>query len=119
MTEIYSPGSHLLLTLHVDDDHLLIGLSDFQDFLQQKIAEFDLQVVGISTHVFDGGGFTAAICLMESHICIHTWPEFNQLTLDIYLCNYLKDNTEKVTLLGEEFKAYFKSKVLKETVVNR
>ena len=85
----------------------------------KSIHEFELEIVGISEHVFDPCGFTMAICLKESHICIHTWPEFNQLTLDIYLCNYLKDNSYKVTLLGDCFKEYFKAKVLNETNVYR
>jgi S-adenosylmethionine/arginine decarboxylase-like enzyme len=56
---------------------------------------------------------------MESHICIHTWPEFGQLTLDIYLCNYLKDNSDKVFRLGSLFKDYFNAIVINETVVDR
>lgn len=88
-------------------------------FCQEKIKQYDLQVVGISSHVFEGNGFTAAYCLKESHICIHTWPEYHQLTLDIYLCNYLKDNSDKVLALGNDFKEYFEASVLNETLVNR
>lgn len=119
MTESYSPGTHLLLTMQVDDVNLLTSLALFNDFSSQKIMDYGLTTVGISTHMFEGGGFTAAICLMESHICIHTWPEFKQLTLDIYLCNYLKDNSSKVLALGEDFKCFFNAQVIKEILVNR
>jgi len=119
MTQHYSPGLHQLLTLKVDDLSLLTSLEKFLSFSQKMIEEQDLKIVGISSHQFDTHGFTAAICLMESHICIHTWPEFNQLTLDIYLCNYLKDNSSKVLKIGDAFKAYFKAEVLNETLVNR
>ncbi|WFB62156.1 S-adenosylmethionine decarboxylase [Sphingobacterium sp. WM] len=119
MLESYRPGKHLLLTLQVNDPKLLCDLEGFLQFTQEKLDQYDLKMVGCSSHSFDGAGFTAAVCLMESHICVHTWPEFSQLTLDVYLCNYLKDNSEKVLDLGKEYKAYFESTVLTETLVNR
>ncbi|MDR2411800.1 MAG: S-adenosylmethionine decarboxylase [Candidatus Peribacteria bacterium] len=33
------------------------------------------------------------MCLTESHISIHTWPESKFLTLDVYVCNYNDDNS--------------------------
>jgi S-adenosylmethionine decarboxylase len=115
----YSPGLHKLLTLEVSNSDKVTNLTAFEEFAIQIIKEQNLEIVGISKHTFDSNGFTAAICLMESHICIHTWPEFNQLTLDIYLCNYLKDNSEKVEILANAFKNYFEAKVLNETNVYR
>jgi len=119
MNEKYTPGKHLLMTLQVEEASLLTTIDPFLEFTKKQINIHNLQIVGISTHSFEGGGFTAAICLMESHICIHTWPEFGQLTLDVYLCNYLKDNSEKVLHLGRLFKTYFNAIVINETVVNR
>lgn len=119
MTTQYNPGTHKLLTLQVDDDKLLKNLDAFLAEAHTEINRYNLTVVGVSSHIFGGAGFTAAICLMESHICVHTWPEFNQLTLDIYLCNYLRDNTEKVTQISESFKRYFGAEVIKEITVNR
>lgn len=119
MTTQYNPGTHKLLTLQVDNNKLLKDIDAFRAVAYSEIEAHGLKVVGMSQHSFDGGGFTAAICLMESHICIHTWPEFKQLTLDIYLCNYLTDNTDKVVHIGNAFKAYFSAVVLKEITVNR
>lgn len=119
MNTQYNPGTHKLLTLQVEDDKLLTDIDAFLAMAYGAIEQYQLTVVGVSSHVFTGAGFTAAICLMESHICIHTWPEFNQLTLDIYLCNYLRDNTAKVRALSDQFKTYFQASVLKEITVNR
>jgi S-adenosylmethionine/arginine decarboxylase-like enzyme len=33
--------------------------------------------------------------LAESHLAIHTWPERAGATLDVYVCNFTADNTDK------------------------
>jgi S-adenosylmethionine/arginine decarboxylase-like enzyme len=33
--------------------------------------------------------------LAESHLAIHTWPERDGATLDVYVCNFTADNTSK------------------------
>ena len=38
---------------------------------------------------------TGTVLLAESHLAIHTWPESGFVTLDVYVCNYTTDNTDK------------------------
>jgi S-adenosylmethionine decarboxylase len=45
------------------------------------------------------GGATGAVVLAESHLAIHTWPERNQATLDIYVCNVSADNSARAEAL--------------------
>lgn len=115
----YSPGLHKLVTLQVDNIDLLTNSNNFISFSEKIIKKFKLEKVGIITHNFENNSFTIAICLKESHICIHTWPEFKQLTLDVYLCNYLQNNSEKVKSITNEFINYFNADVLKDFEINR
>ena len=41
------------------------------------------------------GGATGAVVLAESHLAIHTWPERDSATLDIYVCNVTNDNSPR------------------------
>ena len=41
------------------------------------------------------GGATGAVVLAESHLAIHTWPERDGATLDIYVCNVTADNSAR------------------------
>ena len=33
-----------------------------------------------------------ALVLAESHLAVHTWPELDAVTLDLYVCNHSRDN---------------------------
>jgi S-adenosylmethionine decarboxylase proenzyme len=54
-----------------------------------------LTVVGESFFQFEPQGVTGTVLLAESHIAIHTWPEANFVTVDVYVCNLHTDNTAK------------------------
>lgn len=65
------------------------------DFCKITCTENGLQVVGVSSYEFNPQGLTFAILLAESHLCVHTWPEYKSLALDIYTCNHSSNNNEK------------------------
>ncbi len=117
--QTYSPGLHKLLTLEVQNNSKLTSSESFVAFSEKIIQKHQLERVGISIHDFENASFTIAICLKESHICVHTWPEFNQLTLDVYLCNYMIDNSEKVREIALEYINYFGATILKDFEINR
>jgi S-adenosylmethionine decarboxylase len=115
----YSPGLHCLLTLETFQIDGLQDSEKWRVFISNLLIINKLERVGEAFHSFDTGGFTAALALKESHICIHTWPEFGRLTLDIYLCNYQKDNTEVVRKIAAQNIDYFQAKVLQRDEVFR
>lgn len=72
-----------------------------------------LTVVGEKWHTFpeyqgEPGGVTGMLLLAESHLAIHTWPERNGVTLDVYVCNFEDDNSAKAEHLMNELEAAFK-----------
>ncbi len=48
------------------------------------------------------GGVTGAALLAESHLAVHTWPERAGVTLDVYVCNFSTDNSEKAERLLDD-----------------
>lgn len=114
-----SKGLHILLTLETESEALLIDSEGFLKFTEKILAGKEVEIVGITSHVFDNYSFTSAVCLKESHLCIHTWPEFRQLTFDVFLCNYLQDNTVKVEEIADEIVEYFKAKTIRKHKIYR
>ena len=112
-------GTHILINAKSDLADLLFDKKQFEDFILQKLIEFDLVQVGHVFHGFPEGGFTSVICLTESHLAIHTWPEFNYYTCDVYLCNYTRNNYDLTITLANTIKSYFSSYDIKEQIINR
>lgn len=44
-------------------------------------------------------GITGVVLLAESHLAVHTWPELDAVTLDVYVCNHGADNSAKAQAL--------------------
>jgi spermidine synthase len=70
-------------------------------------------------HQFEGSGFTGTVVLAESHLAIHTWPERSGLTLDVYVCNYSADNSDKARKLFDAVVAWFDPAESALTAVDR
>jgi S-adenosylmethionine decarboxylase len=112
-------GLHILANLSSEKSTLLKDFHLAKIFIDSLIQEFNLTKVGEVYHDFPGGGFTAVVCLTESHLSIHTWPENNYLTFDIFLSNYLKDNSRITELCYGKVVKFFEAKIVFEKIINR
>jgi len=115
----YKPGLHILSTFKSDDINLLATSSACRPFFELLIKRHDLRKVGDVYHDFDGGGFTAVLCLTESHLSIHTWPEFGLATFDVFLSNYQKENDKKVRDIYQQVLDFFKGETTQLQEINR
>jgi S-adenosylmethionine decarboxylase len=52
-------------------------------------------------------GVTGVVLLAESHLAVHTWPEIDAVTLDVYVCNLGADNSAKAHRLLDTLLAAF------------
>src|SRR3989344_424544 len=100
-------GLHILgtLTLAVDFVHREMGF--YEKEISRIIAEAGLTEVGNYYHPFEGGGFTGVVALCESHVSIHTWPEEYFVTLDVFTCNYSRDNRISTHAVFNQISALF------------
>lgn len=57
----------------------------------------------VVSHQFSPQGVTAVAIIAESHISIHTFPEYNIITVDIFCCNPARDLTKTNKVMAENF----------------
>jgi S-adenosylmethionine decarboxylase len=105
----YTPGLHLLLSIRSVERDILSHSSNWKDFIHRQIEQYGLTLVGEVLHDFNEGGYTAVHCLTESHISVHTWPEYGVCTCDVFLSNFRNDNHPIVRAIGEAIIQYFGS----------
>jgi spermidine synthase len=64
-------------------------------------------------------GVTGTVVLAESHLAIHTWPETGDVTLDVYVCNYSRDNSERARQVYRRVIDVMQPEDIAEHAVNR
>ncbi len=92
---MYKPGLHIISEFDVQEPAILKDIHIVKEYFDSAITINNLSKVGEVYHQFSDGGYTAVICLTESHISIHSWPECNKVTFDVFLSNYMKENDSK------------------------
>jgi len=102
-------GLHLIgdLTGCRCDPQLLLDGEGFRTKCLEMVSASGLTTMDATFRTFEGGGFTGTVVLAESHLAIHTWPERQGLTLDVYVCNYSADNSAKARKLFDLLIGYF------------
>lgn len=85
---------------------ILVAADALARLCRESVAASQLTIVAEKFHKFpeyrgEPGGVTGAVLLAESHLAIHTWPERDSVTLDVYVCNFSTDNSSKAERLME------------------
>jgi spermidine synthase len=91
---------------------LLTEAEELAALCRARTEDAGLTIVGEKWHPFpefegQPGGVTGTLLLAESHLAIHTWPERGGVTIDVYVCNFTGDNSDKAERLISELEAAF------------
>ena len=84
-------GRHYVFELFGCDREALDNLEAVQAALVQGAIEAGATVIDKVFHKFAPQGVTGVVIIAESHLSIHTWPEYGYAALDVFTCN---TNTE-------------------------
>ena len=79
-------GRHLLLELKDCDREVLNDLDTLRNTLKEAAVVAGATVLGDSFHQFEPQGVSGVVIVAESHLFIHTWPEFGYAAVDIFTC---------------------------------
>ena len=81
-----SLGTQILLDLENCNPDLLDDIELIKDILKEAANLAGATIIGETFHKFQPVGVTGVVSIAESHICIHTWPEYSYASVDIFSC---------------------------------
>jgi S-adenosylmethionine decarboxylase len=80
-------GTHLLADFYGVDAQSLISCEAIDALLREGARAAGAHILHSHFHSFGTAqGVTGVVLLAESHISIHTWPEFGFAAADIFMC---------------------------------
>lgn len=108
-------GIHIIADLFECDFKWLnaVDQKELEEVVSAKIKDNNLTEVGSFYHSFGRGAYSGVVSLAESHLSFHTWPENSYISLDIYVCNYERDNTQNAKNLAKDVIRIFSPKTVK------
>ena len=78
-------GVHLLIELWEGEN--FCDLPAIDRILRQAVDDCGATLLSMNLHEFSpGGGISGVGMLSESHITIHTWPEYEYAAMDLFVC---------------------------------
>lgn len=79
-------GNHILLEIYNVNFERLNQLEPLLDVVRQSINDAKMTILNTYTHKFSPQGLTILVCLAESHVSLHTFPEHHCVSIDAYTC---------------------------------
>ena len=79
-------GRHILVEYYDCDEELLKDHKLIEEYMVETAKEMKATVVESVFHHFNPWGVSGAVVISESHLTIHTWPEFGYAAVDLFTC---------------------------------
>lgn len=96
-------GRHLVADFYGCPPDKLSNTSGLIKILKEAAKAARVEVVGEFSKKFDEpGGVSAVLIIKESHLSIHTWPEYGYAAIDIYTCGRSIEPWGALEIIKEE-----------------
>ena len=108
-------GYHIIADFYGVNKHVLDNKDEIERIFDKacEVAQFNVLSKGFQK--FEPQGLSALYYLAESHLSIHSWPEHELATIDIYTCS-----TKEACLKAYDvLKIEFKPKKIEEYILER
>ena len=107
-------GIHVIAELLGVDARKISRVEIVRPILNRVISKSGLNCISSHYHQFEKYGVSAVYLLSESHLSLHTWPEYGYIALDIFTCGPDEPALKAFRLIVEEFRPRFvKKKIIR------
>jgi S-adenosylmethionine decarboxylase len=98
-------GRHLLLELFDCDAEAINSLDTVKASMVEAAKRAQATIVDVVFHEFNPFGISGVVVIAESHLAIHTWPEYRYAAVDVFSCGEVLQPQVAADYLVEQFGA--------------
>ncbi|MCX7912347.1 MAG: adenosylmethionine decarboxylase [Dehalococcoidales bacterium] len=95
-------GRHILLELHDCNKEVLNDPVFLRRVMLDAAVSAGAEILGDSFHHFSPQGVSGVVIIAESHLSIHTWPEYGYAAVDVFTCGVSVDPKKAARVLIEK-----------------
>lgn len=83
---MHALGRHMLLELFDCDPDAINSLDIVKTAMVEAAKRAQATIVDVVFHEFNPFGISGVVVIAESHLAIHTWPEYRYAAVDVFSC---------------------------------
>lgn len=100
-----SLGRHILVEFHGCSSEILNDVPRIEASMLKAAKESGATIISSTFHHFSPFGVSGVVVIQESHLAIHTWPEYRYAAVDLFTCGYSVNPWTSYEILKSEFEA--------------
>jgi len=108
-------GRHVLAELYGCSSEILNDQAKIEEIMINAALEAGAEIREVVFHQFSPQGVSGVVVISESHLAIHTWPEYEYAAVDVFTCGTSVDPWVSCHYL----KKFFKSKRMAAEEIQR
>ncbi|WP_297431744.1 adenosylmethionine decarboxylase [uncultured Cetobacterium sp.] len=98
-------GRHILIEFYNCDEEILKNPTLIKEHMNKAAKIANATIVESVFHHFNPYGVSGAVIISESHLAIHTWPEYGYAAVDVFTCGDKIDPWTAFKFLEDVFKS--------------
>jgi S-adenosylmethionine decarboxylase len=108
-------GRHILAEFFNCDPQIINDVEKVEQYMKRAAIECGAAIVNSVFHTFNPHGISGVVVIAESHLAIHTWPEYSYAAVDVFTCGNSVDPWIATRTLQE----YLRAESIKSIELNR
>ena len=98
-------GRHIIVEFYNCQPEILNSVVHIEQHMEAAARTAGATVINTTFHHFSPYGVSGVVVIQESHLAIHTWPEYGYASVDLFTCGDTVDPWVSYDFLKNAFKA--------------
>jgi S-adenosylmethionine decarboxylase proenzyme len=98
-------GRHLIVELYGCNTDILNDKERIEQIMMEAAERAGATIVQKVFHLFNPHGISGVVVIAESHLAIHTWPEYGYAAVDVFTCGSKVDPWKAYEHIKKELEA--------------